>query len=556
VGNLFVEITVVICLAAVLSIVFRAIKQPAVLAYILTGMLIGPFGHFKLVHAEVLETLAQLGVTLLLFMLGLELKFKELKSIGRVAMLIGVLQIALSFGLAFFISFALHYSTIVSFYVGIALSFSSTIIIVKLLSDKKDLRSLYGKISVGILLIQDVVAIFVLMFLSGFQLDGTSSLSQQQVIFTLAKGILLFGLVILLSYSIVPKIMHHISASQETLLLVSLAWVFLMASFVSSESIGFPIEIGGFLAGLALANSSENIQIVARVRALRDFFIVIFFVMLGMHMSIKTLSEIFWPAVALSLFVILYKPLLTQAIMGFLGYKKRTAFLTALNSSQISEFSLIIIFLGNRLGHVPESVVSIVTLVGIITFTVSSYLILYGNSVFKYLHLALDYFERNQTREDGMMSDELDSLTNHVALIGAHRMGETILQTLTEEGEQVVVIDFDPDVVQSLRKKQVLSVYGDISDSEILERVRLEKAKLVVSTVPDVNDNLSLIRHLKGTRTKVIVMALDIADAKKLYKAGADYVVMPHLVGGRHLAKLIKDDKLDHLKHFKSLDLP
>src|SRR3989344_4213688 len=565
-GSIFFEITIIVCLAAVLAIIFRAFKQPAVLAYILTGIIIGPFGQLQLRNQDQLHTLAQFGITLLLFILGLELKFKDLKFIGKSALIIGLGQIVFTFLAGFFISSGLGFSQIISLYIATALTFSSTIIVVKLLSDRKDLASLYGKIVTGVLLIQDFFAILVLIILSAFN-SNSVALSVETFALVFLKGFLLIVFVAFLSKFVLPGIIHAVSKSSETLFLFSLAWVFGLSAIVSSPLIGFSIEIGGFLAGLALANSSENFQIAARVKALRDFFITLFFVVLGMEMTFTNLNIILIPAILFSLFVIFIKPLIVVSITGVLGYRKRTSFLSGINLAQISEFSLIIVFLGNKIGHVPPEVVSLVAMVGIITFLTSTYTILGSHTLYKFLKNYLFFFERKESAESNPSADgsdqekKLEELKNHAILIGAHRMGESILNALEEEGDEVVVVDFDPDVVERLREKGILSVFGDIVDLEIQERVQLHKAKLVISTVPDIEDNTILIKslnHVKDPskrRTKVVLLAQNSDDAKDLYKKGADYVIFPHLVGGRHLAKIIKDDKMKDIDALKSKDL-
>ncbi len=554
-GAFFWEITIIIVLSAVLSIIFRLLKQPAILAYILTGIIVGPFGDLQLQSKEVLRLMGEFGVTLLLFMVGLELRIAGLRAVGKVVLICGVLQILLTAAAGFLISSLLGFDSLTSFYISLALTFSSTIIIVKLLSDKRDLNSLYGKISLGVLLVQDFFAILALIFLSGFNTVDKTGLLMTDALISLTKGIILFGLVLYLSRSILPKLVDKIAYSGETLFLFSIAWALGLSALVGSPLIGFSIEIGGFLAGLSLANSAENFQIIGRVRPLRDFFIVLFFVILGMTMSFAGIEKIWMPAFILSAFVLAGKPLIVMIIMSLLGYRKRTSFLVGLTNSQISEFSLILLFLGVRIGHISSQIVSLVTMMGIITFAISTYMILYSNKLFRLLGSYLGVFERAHPNQE---ESDVGELKNHVVLIGANRTGRSILDALRDDGENVVVIDFDPDIVSELKDKKVLNLFGDISDNHIQDKAQLNTAKLIISTIPDADDNMLLIdglKHLKN-RAKIIVAAYNGRDAKRLYKEGADYVIMPHLIGGRHIAKLIKDDGLGKIVHLKEKDLP
>lgn len=559
-GNVFFELTVIICLAAVFTIVFRALKQPLILAYILTGVLIsGPFPLFQVHNTELLRGMGEFGITLLLFMLGLELKLSELKSIGKTAVVAAILQIGFTFGFGFLLSELLQFSLVESVYLGIAVTFSSTIIVVKLLSDKKDLASLYGKLVLGILLVQDFFAIITLVLLSGFQSNqfqgsfiSLQNLGPFGIVFL--KALILFGIVLYLSRNIFPRVVDIIARSQEALFLVSIAFAFGMAALVSSPFIGFSLEIGGLLAGLALANSTANFQIIARVRALRDFFITLFFVFLGTEMHFQNIATVLRPALILSAFVLIYKPLIVMAILGFLGYRKRTAFLAGINLAQVSEFSLILIFLGLKLGHVEEELASLITVVSVITFVVSNYLIVHAYSIYKHMHEYFDIFERKITHKENMGS--VREFKNHIVLIGVHRMGESVLESLKKSMDNVLVVDFDPDIAKKLKESGTEILFGDISDSDIQEKAQIEDAKLVISTVPDIEDNIHLVKALnhKKSKAKIIVMAQTVQDAKILYKIGADYVILPHLLGGKHLAKIIKEDNLENIDDFKSAD--
>ncbi len=554
--SIFFELTIIICVAAFFSIVFRFFKQPSILAYILTGIILGPLGLFHIDNKEALAAFGQLGITLLLFTLGLELKITELRSIGKSAIIVGTLQMWFSFVAGFFLALLLGVGKIPSIYIGTALSFSSTIIIVKFLSDRKDLTSLHGKIAIGITLMQDLFAILVIVFLSSIHSLGGGDILQQTGVI-IVKVTALFGVTTYLSTAVFPQFTRMIAKSSESLFLFSLGWVFLLSAIVSSPFIGFSVEIGGLLAGLALANAHENFQIIARMRSLRDFFVTIFFVMLGLQMTFANLFQILLPGIILSLFVIIIKPFIVMAIVTALGYRKRTSFLSGISQSQISEFSLIMIFLGNKLGFISNEIVTLLTFVGIITFAVSVYLLQNGNSLYKKFGKHLDIFNGSSSLEHSMSQDELSDLKDHVILVGAHQMGQSILRSLEGDGEKVLVVDFNPDITKKLKEEGVLSIFGDIADGEIQERIGLDRAKLIISTVPDLEDNLIMIEAMQrlNHRAKIVVMAFDKDEAKILYKAGADYVVMPHLAGGRHVAKMLKDKHLESLKEFKEKDL-
>lgn len=553
-GSIFFEITIVLCLTALLAIVFRLLRQPPMLAYILTGMLIGPFAFFKIQNLDVLKNFSELGITLLLFLLGLELQLKDLRSIGKSVVTMGTAQVFLTGALGFGVSLLLGFDMLSAFYISAALTFSSTIIVIKLLSDKKDLSSLYGRLSVGLLLVQDFFAILLLILLSGYKPVDSPMLILQYFVIILCKSIIIFTVIINLSRTILPSLIHRIARSQETLFLFSLAWVFGISALVSAPFIGFSIEIGGFLAGIALANSVENFQIAAKIRPLRDFFVTIFFVFLGIEMGVGNIDQVIIPGIILFLFVLLIKPLVVMVIMGLLGYRKRTSFFTGVGIAQVSEFSLILVVLGQKLGQIPENVVSLVTIVAIASFTASTYFIMHSNNVYKKIHKLLTIFEITKGSVETLGVE--GEFSDHILLVGGRRMAETILETLKSTDEHVVVVDFDPDTVKKLQSRGFEVLFGDILDPDIQERAFLQKARLVVSTLADLEDNLLLMkatRHV-NKKAKIVVMAYDIEEARILYHDGADYVVLPHLAGGRQIARALRAEEIEKLEELREKD--
>ncbi len=548
---LFYEIVVIaIVVAAAFGFVAHLLRQPAIIGFMIAGFIIGSLAIFEIGNLDAIENLASIGITLLLFIVGLEMNFKELRHVGLVSLLTGLGQIVFTFIIGFFILTYLGFSSLPAMYIAIALTFSSTIIIIKLLSEKGDLNSLYGRISVGFLLVQDFVAILILIFLAGLQADGNAGMN---FLMTLIKGFSLFGLTVLVSYFL-PKILHFIGSSSELLFLFSLGWSLGIAALVGSPLIGLSKEIGGFLAGLALANSSEHFQIGAKLRPLRDFFIILFFVGLGAKLAAGSLVSI--PHVLLlSLFVLIGNPLIVLIIMGFLGYRSKTSFSTSLTVAQISEFSLIIMALGLTIGHVSSGDASLVIMVGMTTIFISSYLIIYSDWIYGKLKKILVLFEFRRKKEE---IDRLMVFSNHIILVGAHRLGQNILKALLETGQQFIVVDFDPKIVEKLKNKGVNILFGDASDEEIQELAGFSKAKLIISTAPSFSDNAVVFETVKriNPQAKIILTADNEWSAKEFYKLGADYVILPHFLGGEHLAKAIKDDyKCDCLKIMKEADL-
>lgn len=547
----FTTLGLAIALASIFGFFARTFRQPLFIGYLFAGIVLAVFGVFSRENSLLIENMAQLGITLLLFLVGLEMSFKDLPRLGSAALLGASVQMIITSILAFFLAMVLGFSVTSSLYIAISLTFASTIIVVKLLSEKKDLGSLYGKIVVGVLLVQDFVAILILVLLSGFQ---GGDLSLTSFLWVLVKGALLILGVYLLSKTLLQKFFDRVAEhSTELLFVTSIAWALLLAGIVSSPWIGFSIEIGGFLAGVALANSSEHLQIASRVKPLRDFFITTFFLLLGAQMVVGITPEEFLPALVLSLFVIIGHPLILLLILVFLGFRRRTSFLAAITTAQISEFSFIILAVGAKVGHIDSSEVSLITLVGVLTMTFSTYIIINAHKIYIRLERPMRFLERKRTKEGAL--GPRDHLENHIVLIGADRAGRALLPVLEKRVEPLVIMDFNPSLVERLTAQGYNAVYGDAGDSETLDLLELEKAHLLLSTTDSLDDDLFLLDRLKKLPHQPIsiFMADSASAALTLYQAGATYVVVPQIAGGEHIAHVISTQGVnrENLKRLK-----
>ncbi|MGM0438891.1 MAG: cation:proton antiporter [Patescibacteria group bacterium] len=550
VDPLLVELGVILVLAAIIGIILKALKQPLILAYLIAGLIIGFLGFFNIADTEALSLFSDLGVMFLLFLVGLEMDYQAIKKVGKTSLLLGAAQMIISAAGGFLISYFLFsFSLIASIYIAVALSFSSTVIIVKLLSEKGDLNSLYGRVSVGLLLVQDMVVILILIALNA--IEGSGGIAINSIFQIIAGGILMFGLMMALGRSVFPYIFRKIAHSQELLFLVSLAWLLFFS--IVAKAAGFSIEIAGFLAGIALANSSHKYHIASKVKPLRDFFILIFFATIGSLMAVSNFGNILIPIIVLTFFVMVTKPIIVMFILKYLGYTKRTNFLTSATIPQISEFSLIFASVGLSMGHINDQVFAIIATVGMATFTLSTYSILYADKMYPFFSNKLDFFEKNKTIEEE--ESDYDS-SKPIILIGAHRTGEGIMNYI--DPDDLLVIDFDPIVIDELKKRGIKHLFSDITDPHVFEHLNLYQAEVVISTSPNLKDNLDLIRRLKkhDKNIKIIVRSETKREALQLYDEGVDYVLLPHFVSGQYLGSIIDPEfDLSRLKELKEIDL-
>lgn len=538
----FAQVASALVMASLFGLLARFLRQPLMLGYLVAGLVLVATGLVRIDNPELLRSLGQLGVTFLLFLVGLEMNFKEIRSLGRVAVATGLGQILFTSVIGYFLARFFGFSTLASLYIAIALTFSSTIIAVKLLSEKNDLGSLYGKIAVGFLLVQDFVAIAVLIFLAGFRETSPTVLS---LVGVLLKGAVLVALMLFLSRYVLPKFFDRIATSRELLFIISIAWALGVAALMQSRFVGFSLEIGGFLAGLALAHSVEHLQIASRVKPLRDFFITIFFLVLGMELVLTGVGNLLVPVVVFSLLVFLGNPLIVMLIMGAMGYHRRTSFLASLTVAQVFEFSFIIMAMGASLGHVGSSEVALITMVGVLTMLFSTYLIIHNHKIYPLVERYLRIFERGRTHESAFRQKR--EFKNHIVLIGADRTGQALLPTLARQEEDLLVVDFNPVVVEKLLAEGYEAIYGDAADAETLELLNLEDARLVISTANSLEDDLTLLEKIRGLARKpaTVLVASYPQEALELYEKGADYVIVPRVVGGEHIAHIINSHGAD-----------
>ncbi|RME31499.1 hypothetical protein D6789_02530 [Candidatus Woesearchaeota archaeon] len=552
--NILVEIGVIIIAATIGGFTARAFKQPLIPSYIIVGVLLGPIFHL-ITDAKNMWLLSEIGVAFLLFLVGLEFDFSKLRDVGTVSTIGGLLQAALMFAIGFGASLLLGYNAIVGVHLGLMMSFSSTMVVVKLLSDRQEVESLHGRIIIGILLLQDVVAILALTLLADPAESGMGN-----AWLSLGLGVLIIVASFVIGRKFAPPLFKSAARNLELLFLLAvsmcLGYALLFAMF------GFSIAIGAFIAGIILGNLPYHIEIASRVKPLKDFFTVIFFTSIGLQLHLTEFTQAL-PAFFVFFFLtIVISPLLTMIICMLFGYKKRVAFLTGLTLSQVSEFALIVAFAGVSNGLIDNEVYGLILILTVVSIAMSAYFIKYEEKLYALLGRFLDIFERF-----GLANKELEHLgddhKHEVVLIGLNRTGYAVFRKLQELKKDFLVIELNPDVIHRLIQRHIPCIYGDIGDPEVLGKLKLDQVKLVISTINNHEVNLLLLQRLKRehSHARVIVTSYDAEDALDLYEAGADYVIIPHILGGHHVSLMLEDfstdldklimTKLDHIDELK-----
>ncbi len=538
--GIFFQIGFIIILATVFAFIAKILKQPLIPAYILTGIIIGPYLGL-ITHTGIITSMSEIGIAFLLFIVGLEINIKRLRDVGLISSIGGMVQMLSIFTVTFIISIFLGFVYREAVYLGLIIAFSSTMVVVKLLSDKREIDTLHGRIILGFLLMQDIVAILALSVLTTI-----NDFSFLFLLFSLVKGFVVFMVAVAASKFLFPAIFEFAAKSQELLFIAAVSVSFGFS--ILFHYIGFSIAIGAFVAGVTLANLQYNIGIIGKVKSLRDFFAVIFFVSLGMGLLLDSFMALLKPLLIFIILVIFLKPLVTMFLCSFFGYKKRTAFLTSISLAQVSEFSLIIVAQGLFLGHLSQEIFSLTVILAVATIILTSYFIKYEDNIYSRLVGFLDVFDSLTGTYNQL--EYVPRKKHDVILCGYNRVGYSIVNTLKKMKKRLFVVDFNPEIIRKLINEKIPCIYGDLGDAEVLERLNLKEAKMIISTIPTKKDNLLLIRKTKEQNKKAVVFVTsnNVDSALKLYNAGADYVILPHFLGGEHVSLLIENIEDDFKK--------
>ncbi len=531
-GDVFTQLSLVIVIAAVIAYAVRWLKQPMLIGYILAGILVGPTFLHLIDDRQAFETFSEIGIALLLFIIGLELSVTVIKRLGKPVFLTAAALLATIGTLGFLVGSVFGFLPTEALLVGLAMFFSSTIIIAKVLSDKKEISRLNGQIAIGIILFDDIVATFALLFVAA---SGSGNmLGPVEIGILLLKGAAVIGVLSFISIKILPHIAKSVAKSQELLFLFALAWGFGVATTVNF--IGFSIEIGALFAGVALAHLPYANQIGARLKPLRDFFVILFFISLGENLQLDNLAIAIFPAIALALIVIVLKPLVVMVSLGLMGYTRRTSFKTGINLSQISEFSIILIVLAASAGLIRDEVAAIVTLVALITIIVSTYLMQYDNKIYQKLERRLNMFERA-----GAVDKKHEIKDYPLVLFGFKNGGHQYLKTFRSLKKRFVVVDYDPEVIEDLHRANINYLYGDATDPELLAEINMDAVHLIVNTIGDHDVNISLAKYVRRRNENAVIVCYSTTynEAAELYRLGVSYVMLPHFIGSERLNSFI-----------------
>jgi len=535
--SVFYEIALLVALATGLGLIGLLLRQPLIVAFIAAGILAGP-GAMGLVQSDqVIGLLSQISIAVLLFLVGLKLDVGLVRNLGRVAVATGLGQVGFTALIGFGLCLVMGLDALTSLYVAIALTFSSTIIIVKLLADKQEIDALHGKIALGFLIVQDIFVVLAMVVVSAWGLGGAGEEAGAAGAFLLLTGgavALAVGAWAFIRWAAVP-VTELVARSSELLVIFAVAWAAGIAAV--ADIIGLGKELGGLLAGVTLASTPMRDMIGARLASLRDFLLLFFFLALGAGLDLSTLGAQIGPAIVLSLFVLIGNPLIVLAIMGYMGYRKRTGFLAGLTVAQISEFSLIFMAMGLALGHVMPEAMGLVTLVGLVTIATSVYMITWSHKLYAWCEPLLGLFERRDPfRESEGDTPGAETRRHDIIVLGLGRYGCRIGQGLKAAGLRPLGMDFDPEALKNWRGMGLDAVFGDATDPEVLAHLPLTGVRAVVSAMPrqrgaltEADGHATFVQALRdlGFQGRVAVTVDRTEDGERYRGMGATLILSP-----------------------------
>lgn len=534
--SVFPGLSLIIVIGAIIAFIMRLANQPLIIGHILTGIIVGPAVLHLAKSPSTLTLFSDLGIALLLFIIGLGLNPRIVREVSGTASAVGLIQVTAVTIIGWLAGSWLGLPSRSAALLGACMAISSTVIILKVLGDKHEQSRLYGKIAISVSLVQDLVAIALVVVTSA---GSGEDLAVGSVISLAIKGVVLAFLIYWSASRLLPIFQNLISGSQEFLFLFAVAWG--LGSATLFQKIGLSSEIGALLAGICLAAQPYAQEVAARLRPLRDFFLIVFFIALGANLSFGHIGAMLDILVMALILAVVIKPLSAMAVLGYLGYTKRTSFKASVALAQVSEFSIVLMLLAERRGLISGDLVTVMTFVALFSIATSAYLMLFSDRVYGRLERYLGLFERSHTHSEARQPGNYE-----MVLFGYQKGGHEFINVFRQMSKNFVVIDYDPEVIEVLENRKIHHLFGDATDVELLEEANVAKAKLVVSSVTDFEVNSFLLNFLDRQKSGAVVItqADNPKQAAALYDLGASYVILPHFIGGEQVGAFVRKSGL------------
>ncbi len=533
VSTLVTDFGLIIATATLLGILAKKTKQPTIVAYILTGLILGPVVFGIVEESELTHLISELGLGFLLFLLGIEMNLKEIKEILRPVTNIAILQTILQTSLAFILPLLLGFNLMQTVVIALCTVFGATPVIVKVLTDKDEITSLPGKIDVGVLILQDIYLVIILAL---FAADTLAEPQFTTIALTLGKIFFLMGVITVLSLAsskyILPKLFKYSASNKHTFFIHGITWAFLFISL--ALVLDLSVEVGAFLAGLGLGQISYREELKERIRPLTDFFMVIFFSSIALTITRDNLFAYWKEAIIASIVLMIGNFLIMFYLIDREHFTPETSFLGSINMTQVSEFSIVVGALAVQQEYIGNDVLGYLSLMALLTMSTSSYLIQYNQELYEKAKPFLERFEAEHKKDV-----ELSTLENHIVLVGATQSTKHLIPILKETGKDIALVDNNSDRTMALEaRNDIHYIYGDISHGEIRKTAGIERADIIVSMVPNKEINRKII--MENPEALLFVKAKRFEEAAELYEEGAHYVMLKTEIAADQMAEYLE----------------
>ncbi len=548
--GLVTDIAISIIAAWVVAVLSQVARQPLLLAYLVAGFAIGPLGFKFITDTKSIGTISEIGLSLLLFMIGLEIDLKKMLSAGRVITFTAAAQIVgcVLLGWLVFDWIGPAQNRLEALYLGVAAAMSSTVIIVKILYDKRELETLVGRITLGVLVLQDIATILFLAVQPTLKNPAVGPLTH-----ALGNVILLLSAAFLASRYVLPPVFRAVARQPELVLVGALAWCLALAGF--ADWLGLSTAMGALIAGVMVSTFPYALDVVAKVTSIRDFFVTLFFVGLGMKIPMPTWSYLLW-TIFFCLFLIGSRLVTVFPPLYFMRQGYRVSLLPTINLCQMSELSIVLLALGNKSGDVSDNIIGIAAFSFALLAVDSTYAIFKNDFI---LQKATPWLDKIGFRdlERGAPAEDTGEKPKRICLLGFSWTASSLFEEISRERSdllsEIVVVDFNPNVNERLRQRGVRVVYGDITQRDTLHHAGVSHAEVIICSLPNMvlkgADNLKMLRQLRelNPRAQIVVHAELLSDIPPLYAAGASYVSAPRLLEAADLLQAIEAAEKDML---------
>lgn len=529
--GLAADIVIIVVAALVGALIAQKLKQPLILGYILAGIVVGPYSPgIKISDLHQIELLAEIGVALLLFGLGLEFSLNELKAVRKIALFGTPIQILLTLGFGYGIGQYFGWSPVQSIWLGSLISLSSTMVVLKTLMNKGLMGTLSSRVMIGMLIVQDLAVVPMMIILPQLSnpMYGLPLLG-----FAVVKSALFLIVMIYLGTRLLPRLLAYIAQwNSRELFILTITAIGLGIGYATYE-FGLSFAFGAFVAGMVLSESDYGHQALSDIIPLRDIFGLLFFTSVGMLLDPAFIAANWDNILLMVLAVFVGKSLIFMILTRSFGYINIVPLAVGLGLFQVGEFSFVLARVGLETKSIDNSIYSFVLAISVISMAATPFATALTTPLYK--------LKKRLFKYEPLLKENIpeQGLADHVVIAGGGRVGQYIAHVLVRLGVSFVIVEFNHQRLLECKKEKLPVIYGDMSQPVVLEAARIEQAKLLLVTIPSVLVSQAIVKQVHRLKAKlhIVARAEEAEQMKSLYDEGVYMVVLPEMEAGLEIAR-------------------